>query len=127
MTSVTRNQLEEILERYPENRLAKRTLEALRSAASELHQSTGALSTEHLLRVYTRRAQLNSQKQLGIEGFDELIRMLKKETESSLDIHAVRTDYETFSIFTDPAISKLVGILVSRGKLNDGGSSTIVK
>jgi hypothetical protein len=125
MTKVTRNQLEKLLVRYPKNQLAKRALEALRSRLSNLHQSTGGLSTTHLVRIYTRRAELNSQKQLGIEGFDELIRLLNRETESSLEIHTVSTDDEAFSIFTDRAISKLVGILVSKGTIIDEERSTV--
>lgn len=119
MTSKIRSRLEDLLVHYPKNRLANRALKALRSRVSKLHQSTGALSTVHLVRIYTMRAELNSQKQSGIEGFDELIRQLNQETESSLEIHAVSTDREVFSIFTDPAISKLVGILVSEGKMID--------
>ena len=119
MTSKTRRQLENLLAHYPENELANRALKALRSRVSKLHQSTGALSTSHLIRIYTRRASLNSQRQLGIEGFDGLIRQLNQETESSLEIYAVGTDREVFSIFTDTAISKLVGILVSEGKMID--------
>jgi len=119
MTSKIRSQLETLLAHYPKNELANRALKALRSRVSKLHQSTGALSTSHLVRIYTRRASLNSQRQLGIEGFDELIRQLNHETESSLEIHALGTDKEVFSIFTDSAISKLVGILVSHGKSID--------
>ena len=120
MTSKIRSQLENLLAQYPTNQLASRALKALRSRVSKLHQSTGALSTIHLVRIYTRRARLNSQKQLGIEGFDELIRQLNQETESSLEIYAVSTDREVFSIFTDPVISKLAGILVSEGKMITG-------
>ena len=93
--------------------LAKRGFKALASGSCVDYHVTEPVAREEIRGIYSRRAKLNSQRQGNVEGFEELLPSLNKETDSELLIHAFETDREAFTVFTDVAMTKLMGLLIS--------------
>jgi len=109
------SRLESLLAQDSTNILAKQSLLALRDALSVLEQSTGPLPIHHVRRVYTRRAKLNARKHVGgVRGFGRLIKSLNATPEKAIEIYAIRLANEVFSVFTNPSLTTLIGILISK-------------
>ena len=93
--------------------LAKRGFNALAMESCVDYHVTEPVATKEIREIYSRRARLNSRKSGSVEGFEELLPSLNKETDSELLIHAFETDREAFTVFTDVAMTKLMGLLIS--------------
>jgi len=113
MRSPNSRRLESLLAQDP-TPLVERSLFALREAKSVLEPSTGPLPIQHVRRVYTRRARLNTRNQAGVQGFSRLIKNLNSTPEKQIEIYAIRSGDEIFSVFTNPSITSLIGVLVSK-------------
>jgi hypothetical protein len=93
--------------------LAKRGLTALASGSVSGYQVTKPVATEEIRQIYSRRAKLNSQKSGTVEGFEELLSALNGETDPDLLIHGFEAGSEAFTVFTNVAITRLIGLLIS--------------
>ena len=66
--------------------------------------------------IYYRRAEWNADQGYAIKGFDRLVKNLKEETEPNVGIHSVAVGQREFILFTDPDVSRLIGVLVFPAK-----------
>jgi hypothetical protein len=114
MNATTMEELKILLGQHRTNALAQRAQVALLDSTSDFYPSTGPLPIEHVRRIYRRRARLNANRENRVEGLDDLVNALTAESEGGVDIHGVARAEEVFSVFTDAAITRLLGVLVSR-------------
>jgi hypothetical protein len=96
--------------------LARRCLDALSDNARSNYISTGPIPAEQAIRIYKVRAEINREKPGLIEGFDELLKDLSVEKENLVEIHAFEGHEEVFVVFTNPSTTRLIGILIIKGK-----------
>lgn len=69
---------------------------------------------KNALGIYARRARLNVKTGEQIEGFEDLISNLKRETSVRVGIHSIQAGERWLFVFTTPSMDKLLGILVPR-------------
>ena len=69
------------------------------------------LSTESVRTIYLRRSKLNKIRGEPINGFEYLLKKLSTTTVDKVCIHALFKSGNKYLVFTDPAISELLGIL----------------
>ena len=60
--------------------------------------------------IYRRLAELNRKRQGSVEGFGELMPTLDTESDEELVVHAVDTEKEAFTIFTNVPTTRLIGL-----------------
>lgn len=103
--------LEHLLLNAANHALARRAVRALGGPVSV--KSTRPVNVGEVRDIYLRRAITNERKGGPVEGFDELVPALKRETEATVVVHGFETPQEAFTIFTDSSVTRLVGILIS--------------
>ena len=61
--------------------------------------------------IYKARAEINKDKQCGVQGYDELLDALSTTSEPLITIHSYLTYEAKFSVFSDVDSQELIGIL----------------
>jgi hypothetical protein len=70
------------------------------------------VNTKEILNIYRTRVQVHKSLNLGvIEGGDDLVSALEKESGEQVRIDGFRTDKEDFLIFMDPKLERLIGCI----------------
>ena len=105
--------LEKLLTKESSDALARRCLNALGRQPRAEYKATDPIPLDEIRHIYARRAALNRKRQGTVEGFDELEPALQAETGDSVVVHGFQADDEAYTVFTNPDVTKLVGILVS--------------
>lgn len=90
--------------------IARRCEEIAKSGVPGL--STFDLSLERTRDVYYLRGELNAERGHPIKGFEGLVANLQKETEPMIGIHSIEVGPREFQLFTDSAVTRLIGILL---------------
>src|SRR6266404_1966730 len=101
--------------------LVKEGNDLARSCLEILTRSTlGLTSTEIPIKnardIYSRRAKLNEDRRGPISGFEELIPRLLAENVERVGIHKIEAGEEWFFAFTDPNVTRLLGLLCIPGR-----------
>ncbi len=108
------SQIRELLVKNNTSSLVKRCLDVMSEDSFLTFKSTGPLPIEHVRRTTEVRAKTNAQGRGLVEGYDELLRGLKEETDCSVQIYFFDARGDSFTILTDSSTSRLLGVLISR-------------
>ena len=69
------------------------------------------LPRDHVLRIYSTRSKINTDRGKPINGFDYLLGKLSTAALEKVSIHSLlKAGYE-YWVFTDPDVDQLLGIL----------------
>lgn len=104
------------------NALARECVEAIDLSEVLLHPG-GELPTFHTLQVYKTRAMLHGAR--GVEGYDDLLPALERETGNTVRLLSITTRRGTFLLFTCARAERLIGLLKTGHLFNDFLSSDI--
>jgi len=89
----------------------------LASGVATPYAKTGAVARRELIDTYTVRKKIDDERHVTgslIQGLDSLLTTLEHSDEAELMVHGLKSDEGHFTVFTDLAISKVLGIIRSR-------------
>jgi hypothetical protein len=109
-----KSKINDILSRSKSTPVIKRCIGALeRTPAIKMSRDILG-NTKEILYTYRLRVEMHHSV---IEGGDDLVNALEKESGKEVRINWVKTNEEEFFIFTDPELKRLIGcISVSIGR-----------
>jgi hypothetical protein len=88
------------------------------SGADVAYTSTSRTDRSDLIRIYSVRMKGEEERRAKglalIEGLESTLAALKRADESELVVHALDYPSFAFTVFTDPEISRVVGVLRSK-------------
>jgi hypothetical protein len=99
--------LKTLLSQHANENRSQRSLKALADDVAA-YRGTVLVPIEDARRTNRIRADSRKDK----EGFETLLPALDEFPEASIQIHAIQTEGESLIIFTDPDVTKIVGILI---------------
>lgn len=105
---------------HEQQKLIQASCQAL-VAHHPMHYVTGKVLTKNLLDIYERRSKY---KDLPAKGFDVVLPALKATNETHTRIHGFACDRIDYTIFTNVATTKLLGILTVEEPTGIPGKST---
>ncbi len=82
---------------------------ALQSNLTSYMGPTAAIPTMNALEIYQRRAKYEDSP---ARGFDLLLKSLQNSTDAQVRIHSYMVNGDDYLIFTNPATTKLHGVLI---------------
>jgi hypothetical protein len=100
-----------LLRREKTDIIVAKCLALLSTGTGVIETETNPVPLHEIRNTYARRAQGNRIRNSHIEGFDKLIPSLNTSKETLVVVHVIRVGEETFSVFTDPSSTTLIGIL----------------
>lgn len=114
------NRLRKLLMLNKERAFVKELIDLINESEVDFHPG-GAMTTQHLINVYSTRKRVQSEvnKDEFVEGYDEVLSNLNNVPESSILVMSLLTGNGTYIIFTSTNVKTLVGILRSGRTLTE--------
>jgi len=90
----------------------------LSSGAQTAYTATDRIDRTELIRIYSVRKKNEedgrAQGRALVDGFDSTLTALERSDEAQLVVHGVDYPAWSFTVFTDPRVSKVFGVLRSK-------------
>jgi len=87
----------------------------LSSGADTAYTATGRIDRTELIRIYSVRKKNEedgrAQGRALVDGFDSTLRALERSDEAQVVVHGLDYPAWAFTVFTDPRVSKVFGVL----------------
>lgn len=114
------NRLRKLLILNKERAFVKELIDLMNESEVDFHPG-GAMTTQHLINVYSTRKRVQSEvnKDEFVEGYDEVLFNLTSGQESSILVMSLLTSNGAYIIFTSTNVKTLIGILRSGRTLTE--------